>query len=315
MAKYIVRRLFESIPVLVIASILVFMLLHIIPGDPAGTILGEEATIEEVEALREKLGLNDPIPVQLITWWGNLVQGDLGESFRTNRPVTQMVRLNAVPTLELSLVSYAITLIAGITFGVMAGVKTRSAWDWGLSFSTVVFIAIPNFVFGILALWLLGLQFGWFPVGGRVPLWENPVEGARSILLPAITLGMTQAAVLGRYTRTAVAQVMNQQFVTTARAKGLTERVVVTRHVLKNSLISTITIAGLQVAGILTGSVVIERVFSRPGLGRLIVDSIQARDIPTVQGVLLVLVLVFILVNLIADLLYGVVDPRIRLAN
>ena len=259
---------------------MVFSLLHIIPGDAAASILGEQATNEEVDALRESLGLNDPIPVQLGNWWFDILRGDLGESFRTSRPVTEMVRRAAEPTIELSVVAYLLTLSVGIPMGVMAGVRTRSAWDWGLSFSTVVFIAIPNFVFGIVALWLIGLQLGWLPVGGRVALWEDPVDGLKTIALPAITLGTTQAAVLGRYTRTAVAQIMNQQFILSARAKSLPERAVVLRHALKNALIPTITISALQVAGILTGSVVIERVFSRPGLGRLVVESIQSRDIP-----------------------------------
>jgi peptide/nickel transport system permease protein len=198
---------------------------------------------------------------------------------------------------------------------VMGGVKVRSIWDWGVSLSTVIFIAIPNFVFGIVLLWLISYRLGWLPVGGRVAIWDDPVEGAKSLILAALTLGLTQAAVLARYTRTAVSQVTHQQYVTTARAKGLAERTVIVRHVLKNSLIPTITLSGLQVAAILTGSVVVERVFSRPGLGRIVVDSVQSRDIPAIQGVLLVLVAVFILVNLVADLLYGVVDPRIRLES
>lgn len=315
MGRYVVRRLIEAVPVLVLASLLVFSLLHFIPGDPASALADPEATQEEVQALRERLGLDRPVLVQLKNWWLSLLQGDLGDSFRTGRPVSEMIRINALPTLELATVSYMLTLTLGISFGVMAGVKVRSAWDWGVSLSTVVFIAIPNFVFGVVLLWLLAFTFGWLPIGGRVAIWDDPVAGIKTLILPALTLGLTQAAVLARYTRTAVSQVTQQQYVMTARAKGLAERVVVVRHVLKNSLIPTITLSGLQVASILTGSVVIERVFSRPGLGRVVVDSVQARDIPTIQGTLLVLVSVFILVNLIADLLYGVVDPRIRLES
>lgn len=313
MARYIVRRLIEAIPVVIIASLLVFGLLHFIPGDPAAMIADPDATEQDVAALRARLGLDRPLYEQFGDWWLSLVQGDLGDSFRTGRPVSEVIRINALPTMELAVVSYAITLSLGIFFGVMGGVKVRSIWDWGVSLSTVVFIAIPNFVFGILLLWVVAYTLGWLPVGGRVAVWEDPVAGLKTLALPAFTLGTTQAAVLARYTRTAVSQVTQQQYVMTARAKGLAERIVIVRHVLKNSLIPTITLSGLQVAGILTGSVVIERVFSRPGLGRVVVDSVQARDIPTVQGVLLVLVGVFILVNLVADLLYGVVDPRIRL--
>lgn len=312
MGQFILRRLVEAVPVVIVASLLVFALLHIIPGDPASILAGQDATDDEVEALRQSLGLNDPLLIQLGDWWLSLARGDLGDSFRTGRPVSELIRINAPPTLELSLVSYMITLSTGIFFGVMGGVNTRSIWDWGVSLSTVIFIAIPNFVFGIAVLWLFSYWAGWLPVGGRVAIWSDPLDGGKSLILPAMTLGLTQAAVLARFTRTAVSQVTNEQYVVTARAKGLTERAVVLRHVLKNSLIPTITLSGLQVAAILTGSVVIERVFSRPGFGRLVVDSVQARDIPAVQGVLLVLVAVFILVNLAADIMYGVVDPRIR---
>jgi peptide/nickel transport system permease protein len=312
MGKYVVRRLIEAVPVILLASILVFALLHLIPGDPAGVILGSDATPAQVATLREQLGLNRPILVQLGSWWWSLLHGNLGTSYRIDRPVTDLIRLAAIPTLQLAGVSYAITLLVGVTFGTLAGVYTRSIWDWGVSLSTVAFIAVPHFVFGIVALWIVGLKLGWLPIGGYVPLWQDPAMGLKTIALPALTLGLAQAAILGRYTRTSVSQVMNQQYITTARSKGLQERVVIMKHALRNALVPVITVAGLQVAQILAGAVVIEQVFSRPGLGRLVVHSIESRDVPTVQGVLLVLVLIFILVNLVADLLYGVVDPRIR---
>lgn len=312
MGKYIVRRLIEAVPVIVLASILVFALLHLIPGDPAGVILGSDATPAQVATLRQQLGLDRPILVQLGAWWWALLHGNLGTSYRIDQPVAELIRLAAIPTLQLAVVSYAITLIFGITFGTLAGVYTRSIWDWGVSMSTVAFIAIPHFVFGIIALWVVGLKLGWLPIGGYAPLWQDPVMGLKTIALPALTLGLAQAAILGRYTRTSVSQVMNQQYVTTARSKGLHERVVIMKHVLRNALVPVITVAGLQVAQILAGAVVIEQVFSRPGLGRLVVQSIESRDVPTVQGVLLLLVMIFIVVNLVADLLYGVVDPRIR---
>lgn len=313
MAEYIARRLVEACLVVLLASLLVFTLMHLMPGDPAATILGEEATEDQIAQMRDELGLNDPFVEQFGQWWWKLTHGDLGTSFRTKQPVQELIIRSAVPTIELAVSAYALTIVLGTGLGTIAGAKTGSLWDWALSASTVVFIAIPNFVFGILALYLISYKLGWLPVGGRVAVWDDPVRGFQSLVLPALTLGLTQASVLGRYTRTTVSQVMNEQFVITARAKGLTERAVILRHVLRNSLTSTITISGLQVAGILTGSVVIERVFSRPGLGRLIVDSIQSRDIVTVQGVLLVLVFVFIVVNLVSDLLYAATDPRIRL--
>ncbi|MCA9846812.1 MAG: ABC transporter permease [Dehalococcoidia bacterium] len=312
MLKYAVLRVAQMVPVLVISSILVFLLIHLIPGDPAAMLAGEDATDEDIRVIREQLNLNDPLPIQFIEWSVDVLQGDLGTSFRGGPGVRERISLAAGPTLELAFVAFAIALSVGIPFGVMAGVRPGSIWDWGLSASTIVAIAIPNFVVGVLALWLFGFKLGWLPIAGREPLWSDPVESLRHLVLPALTLGLTQAAILARFTRSAVAQVMGQQYVTTARAKGLTERVVVSRHVLRNALISVITVASLQVASLITGSVVIERVFSRPGLGRLIVDAIQGRDVPVVQGMMLLLVTIFVLVNIVADVLYGVVNPRIR---
>lgn len=297
---------------LLVSSMMVFSLVHLIPGDPAEILAGEEASDEQVESIRESLGLNDPIPVQYVNWLGDVVRGDLGGSFRGGPSVLERIKLALPPTLELSLASFVVAISIGISAGVAAGVSPRSAWDWGLSGSTIVLIAIPNFVFGLIALWFIGFKFGLVPITGRVPLWEDPVQSSKHLLLPALTLGLTQAAILGRFTRTAVSQVMSQQYVVTARAKGLRERTVVLRHVLRNALIPVITIASLQVAALITGSVVIERVFSRPGLGRLVVDAIQGRDIPTVQGMMLLLVATFVFVNLLADVLYALVNPRIR---
>jgi peptide/nickel transport system permease protein len=312
LGQYVVRRLVEAIPVVAISSVLIFLLLHIIPGDPAVNLAGEEATDADIAAAREKLGLNDPLPVQYWNWLSKAARGDLGASFQRGPSVGKRIATALPPTIELTLVSFTISLSVGITAGVLAGVWPRSAWDWGLSGSTVVFIAIPNFVFGLVALWVFGFHLKLFPITGRVPLWTDPFDSLRHLALPALTLGLTQAAILGRFTRTAVSQVMHHPYVTTARAKGLSERVVIMRHVLRNALIAVITIASLQVAALLTGSVVIETVFSRPGLGRVIVNAVQGRDIPTVQGMMILLVSIFIVVNLAADVAYGIVNPRIR---
>lgn len=314
MAVYVLRRLLEGIPVLILASIFVFGLLHLVPGDPAANLAGPDASDEDVEVIRERLGLDEPIVQQYLTWMGDAFTGDLGTSFRNGREVTSLVRTALWPTLELTVAAFAIELILGVVLGVMAGVKLRSGWDWGLSAFTIIGIAVPHFVMGLAMLYIVSFRLDWLPIGGRVAFTEDPVEALRYLALPALVLGLTGAAVLARFVRTSVSQVMNQDYIRTGRAKGLRERAVVTRHALRNGLVPVVTVMALQFAGLLTGSVVVESVFSRPGIGRLVVGAIQARDYPVVQGALLLLVFVFISINLIADLLYGLLDPRIRVA-
>ncbi|MGE3076094.1 MAG: ABC transporter permease [Dehalococcoidia bacterium] len=312
MAVYVVRRGLQAIPVLILASLFVFTILQIVPGDPATNLAGADATDEDVQVIRERLGLDKSIPEQYLDWTTGALTGDLGTSFRSSRSVTELVRDALGPTLELTLVAFIFELILGIALGVMAGVRLRSVWDWGLSLFTIVGIAVPHFVMGLVLLYTVSFKLGWLPVGGRVALTDDPVEGMRYLLLPALVLGLTGAAVLARFVRTSVAQVMNQDYIRTGRAKGLRERSVVINHALRNGLVPVVTVIALQFAALLTGSVVVENVFSRPGIGRLVVSAIQARDYPVVQGALLLLVAVFILVNLAADLMYGVLDPRIR---
>lgn len=297
---------------MLLASLFVFSILQMVPGDPAVNLAGEDASDEDVQIIRERLGLDRPLPQQYLNWIGNAVTGDLGESFRNQRPVLELIGDALAPTLELTLVAFAIVLLLGIPLGVMAGTRVHSWWDWALSAFTMAGIAIPHFVLGLVLLYFVSFRLGWLPVGGRVSLLSDPVEGIRYLILPAAVLGFTGASVLARFVRTSVAEVMNQDYIRTAHAKGLRERVVVVRHALRNGLVPIVTVVSLQFATLLTGSVVVESVFSRPGVGRLVVGAIQARDYPVVQGILLFLVLGFILVNLAADLLYGVLDPRIR---
>ncbi|MGE5596045.1 MAG: ABC transporter permease [Hyphomicrobiales bacterium] len=312
MAGHIIRRLLQAVPSMLLASLFVFSILQMVPGDPAVNLAGEDASDEDVQIIRERLGLDRPLPQQYLNWIGNAVTGDLGESFRNQRPVLELIGDALAPTLELTLVAFAIVLLLGIPLGVMAGTRVHSWWDWALSAFTMAGIAIPHFVLGLVLLYFVSFRLGWLPVGGRVSLLSDPVEGIRYLILPAAVLGFTGASVLARFVRTSVAEVMNQDYIRTAHAKGLRERVVVVRHALRNGLVPIVTVVSLQFATLLTGSVVVESVFSRPGVGRLVVGAIQARDYPVVQGILLFLVLGFILVNLAADLLYGVLDPRIR---
>ena len=312
MVNYILGRLVQTLPVLFLASVAVFLVLRLVPGDPADAIAGEDASPQEVEQIRVELGLKDPIPVQYARWIGDLSRGDLGVSIRTGVPVRHLVELSFPPTLELAIASYVIALLIGLPLGTIAGVMPRSVWDWSLSFFTVGALGIPHFLLGVLLLWVFSVELGWLPASGAVAFTDNPVDSVKHLALPAFTLGTGLAAVLARYTRTTVQQAMGEDYIRTARAKGLSGRYVIVHHALRNSLIPVVTIMALQVGQILAGAVVIERVFTRPGLGRLVVDAIQNRDYLVVQSTLVILVVIFVGVNLAADVAYGVLDPRVR---
>lgn len=311
MIAYVVGRLVQAVPVLILASIAVFSVLRLIPGDPADIIAGEDATPKEVDALRDQLGLSDPVPVQYAKWVGQLARGDLGVSLRTGVPVTELLSLSLPPTIELAVASYAIALLIGIPLGTIAGVKPRSWWDWALSVFTVGTLGIPTFLLGVILLWVFAVDLGWFPASGRASFFHDPLASIRYLALPATALGTGLAAVLARYTRTTVQAAMGQDYIRTARAKGLKSRHVIIRHALRNSLIPIVTIVALQFGNIMAGAVVIERVFTRPGLGRLVVDAILNRDYIIVQSTLMILVVIFVLVNLAADIAYGLLDPRV----
>ncbi len=311
MVAFVIRRLLQGIPVLILASIAVFLILRLVPGDPATSLAGPDATPERVAEIRDQLGLNDALPVQYFRWVGQLLRGDLGTSIR-GIEVSRLLKDSMPSTLELAVAAYLFAILLGIPLGVMAGANPRSGWDWALSFFTLISIGIPSFLTGILLLWLFGVQLGWLPTSGRVSLLSNPGQSIEHLILPAYALGGNLAAVLGRYTRTSVAEVMGQDYVRTARAKGLAGRQVIVNHALRNSLVPIVTITALQIGAVLAGAVVVEQVFTRPGMGRLVVEAIQNRDYVVVQSTLVVLVTIFVLVNLSADLAYGFLDPRIR---
>jgi len=309
---YFIGRLVQAVPVLILASIAVFLVLRLVPGDPADAIAGEDATPQEVEVIRDQLGLNDPLPVQYGRWISDLARGDLGTSVRTGVPIRKLLSLSLPPTLELAVASYVIAVAIGLPLGIIAGVRPRSFWDWLLSLYTVGSLGIPHFLTGVLLLWAFSVELTWFPASGRVSFFEDPISSLRYLVLPALALGTGLAAVLARYTRTTIQEAMGQDYIRTARSKGLSGRVVVVRHALRNSLIPVVTIMALQVGQILAGAVLIERVFTRPGLGRLVVDAILNRDYLIVQSTLIVLVVIFVAVNLVADVAYGALDPRVR---
>ena len=312
MAPFILNRLVQTIPILFLGTVIAFMVLRIIPGDPALVIAGEEATAEDLYTIRKQLGLHDSWPEQYIRWLGDLVTGDLGYSFTSGLSVTRLFSINIPPTLELGIAAYAFAILLGIPLGILGGVKPRSGWDWLLSGYTMVSVGVPSFVSGIILLWIFAAELGWFPSHGRVSFLDDPVDSLYHLALPVIALAMPISAVLARYTRTTITDVVGQDFVRTARSKGLGERTVIVRHALRNSLIPVITIMALQVGEVLTGVVIIEAVFTRPGLGRILVEAIQRLDYLVVQTMLVVLVVIFVTVNLLADIIYGFVDPRVR---
>lgn len=305
MLGYLLRRLGWAVPVLVCVSLFSFGFVRMLPGDPARLLAGPDATQSEVQALRVSLGLNKPIWQQYTTYIGQTVRGDLGRSSRTDQPVAQVIAQHFMPTLLLTLVSMAWATLAGVLLGVISGLN-RGKWQdhAGMVFA-VSGISFPAFWLGLLLIDLFAVRLHWLPTGGD--------SGWRSYIMPSFTLGITVAAVMARFTRSAFVEVASEDYVRTARMKGLPERIVVWKHTLRNALIPMITMAGLQFGFLLGGSIVIEKVFDWPGLGRLLVNAVSYRDYPVIQAEILLFSFEFVVVNLLVDLLYVLVNPEIRL--
>ena len=285
-------------------AVLVFFLIHLIPGDPVDVMLGESASQADREALRDSLGLNQPVMVQLGDYLAGLAQGDLGRSLHSQRPVTDLLAERLPATAELAGVALVFTLVLAVPLGVMAAARHRSAWDRGAMIFSLFGVSIPNFWLGPLLILLFSVYLGWFPVSGR--------EAPGSVVLPALTLGMSLAAILSRMVRSSLLEVLHEDFIRTARAKGLNERGVLWRHALPNALLPVITVIGLQLGTLLAGAVITETVFSWPGVGLLTIEAIQSRDYPLVQACVLLIAGSYVLVNMLTDVLYTVIDPRIR---
>ena len=312
MIAYIIRRLLLLIPVLLIVGVVVFTLMHLTPGDPASVMLGREATQEQKDALRERLGLNEPIPIQFFNWFGSALRLDFGDSLFIGKPVTQALLDRAEPTGLLALYSLTLAIIIAIPAGVIAAVKANSLLDRLLMVVSISGVAIPSFFFGILLILLFAVLLGWLPSGGYVDIGDDPVQHFKYMLLPTLTLGFSAAGLLARLVRSTMLDVLNEDYVRTAYSKGLAERHVVVAHAFRNALIPVLTIIGVTFAGMLGGAVVIETVFNIPGMGRLLVQSVTRRDIPVVQGAVMTVAAIEVLVMLLVDLLYVYVDPRIR---
>jgi len=312
MANYILRRLVQTIPVLLLSSIFVFAIIRLIPGDPALVIAGPDALPEQVVAIRARLGLDQPIWVQYLVWLGHVVRGDLGVSILNNYPVAELIWLKLGFTLQLTLGAIVVSLGIAFPLGIFSAVN-RGGWiDRFASVFIALTYAIPTFWLGILLVLLFALQLRWLPPSGNVEFSEKPWLALKLLIMPSLTLGLYTAAVLTRFLKTSLLEIMNQDFVRTAHAKGLAQRGVIVRHMLKNALIPFITVFGLQIGVFLGGSVVTESIFDWPGMGRMMLHAIQTRDYPVLQGGILVVVVGFILVNLLTDLTYAFFDPRIR---
>lgn len=304
MGQYILQRLLMLIPVLVGVSLLTFIIARATPGDPVALMLGQDATPQRIAQLREQLGLDDPLVVQYGRFLWNAVRGDLGLTIRGQRPVIQEIMVRAPSTLQLTLVAMLVAVVLGISAGAIAA-TARGRWlDRLTMLFAMVGLCIPGFWLGIIFVIVFGVQLRWVSVTGG--------EGLKDLILPALALGLGPAAVLARLSRSSMLEVFGDDYVRTARAKGLHESVVVLRHVLRNALIPVVTVMGLQFAGLMGGTVFIEAVFGRPGLGRLAVNAVAARDYPMVQGIVLLAAVVYVVVNLVVDLLYAFLDPRIR---
>jgi peptide/nickel transport system permease protein len=311
--EFLVRRAVISAVTLLLISLIVFTGVRMIPGDPARVLAGTEADAAGLEEIREKYGLDAPLPVQYLRWLGLAATGDLGESIRTRTPVAWMVATKLPITIELTCLSLLIALSIAIPAGVVAAVRRNTAWDVLASGVSLCGVSIPNFWLGIMLILLVSVRFGWLPASGFVPLAEDPVGNLERMLMPALVLGTGLAAVLMRQTRNAMIEVLSADYVRTARAKGLARKAVVVRHALRNGLIPVVTILGLQMGALMGGAVVTEQIFVLPGFGRLIVEAVFTRDYPVVQGVVLITASSYVLINLLVDLSYTVLNPRIRI--
>jgi len=312
LTTYLIRRLATILPTLVFVTILIFGLQQLLPGDPAVVLAGEEQDPQVIAYLRERMHLDEPLPMRYLYWVGGVLQGDLGESVRSQQPVLELVLQKLPVTLELAFLAMLIAMVIGIPAGIVSAVRQGTAWDLGANAFALWGLSTPNFWLGILMILLFSVELGWLPASGYVSPWEDPIANLKAMAMPAFVLGTNISAVLMRHTRSAMLQVMSADYVRTARAKGLSQRVVVLRHALRNALTPVITLGALELGTLLSGAVLTEQVFTIPGFGKLIVDAVFNRDYAVVQGVVLVTGTAYILLNLLADIANILVNPRLR---
>jgi peptide/nickel transport system permease protein len=310
--KFLPRRLLQLLPTLFLVSVLIFGLQQLLPGDPALVMAGEERDPQVIEQIRRQYHLDRPLPVQYFHWISGVLAGDLGESMRIKQPVTRLIAEKLPVTIQLATMAMLFAVLIGIPAGVISAVKEDSAWDVGVNVFALWGLSTPNFWLGIMLIFLFSVQLGWLPASGFVSPFENLRQSLATTVMPAFVLGNAIAAVLMRHMRSAMLQAIGSDYVRTARAKGLIERTVILKHALRNALTPVITLGALEFGTLLSGAVLTEQVFSIPGFGKLIVDAVFNRDYAVVQGVVLVTASVYIVLNLLADVLYVLVNPRLR---
>ena len=314
MFRFVVRRLVLSIPIVLLVSIMVFGLIHLIPGDPVTVILGQEATPEAAAALRHELGLDQPLLIQYVTWVSHVVRGDLGRSLADRTPVIDQIKARLPVTLELTIGTFLIVILIALPAGVLSATRRGSVADYTSTLIALGGLSIPSFWLGIMFILFFAVRLHWFPASGYVPFAQDPRANLAAMIMPMVATGIRESAALTRMLRSSLLEVLNADYVRTARGKGLSEWLVVMRHAFRNALVPVVTSAGLLLAGLLGGLVITETIFAIPGFGRLIVEAIYQRDFVTVQGAILVAALLVVAINLIVDLIYALIDPRIRLA-
>ena len=305
MLKYIIRRIIAMIPVVIGITFLVFMIMQLAPGDPVQMILGDNASPEAIEAMRDEMGLNDNVLVQYGRYLVNLVQGDMGTSYVNKRPVADEVFSRVPATFKLAAVAAVVSIVIAIPLGILAAIKQNTLFDHSSMVVSLIGISMPAFWLALMLMLLFSLKLGWLPAQGAKDGWK-------SYVLPSIAIGFMQMAAIARTTRSSMLETIRQDYIRTARSKGITEREVIFHHSFRNALIPTVTIVGVQLGGLLGGAVLTETVFAWPGLGRLVVQAVNGRDVPVVLGCIVVLSVGFSIVNLVVDLLYGFIDPRVR---
>lgn len=312
MGFFILRRLLLLLPSLFVPLFLVFTLLHLAPGDPAAVMLGADATPDQVQALRQQLGLNEPFLVQIFSWMKQIATLDLGESIFLRMPVTEAILQRVEPTLMLTIYALLIAVSVGMASGIVSAVNRNGVADQVAMAVAMIGVSMPEFWFGLMLILLFAVEFRLFPVAGYIPLDRGFWQCIWSLTLPALSVGLVQAAFIARITRSSMLDVIGNDFIRTARAKGLPARVVILRHALMNALIPVLTVIGITFAVLMGGAIAIEIVFNIPGIGRLLVNAVSRRDYPVIQGVVLFMSLTFIIINLLVDVLYGLIDPRVK---
>jgi peptide/nickel transport system permease protein len=312
MLAFIIRRLLSTVMVMTTVAVFIFLLLHLSPGDPAAIIVGDNATQVQIDAVRKQLGLDDPLAVQFVRWVGGVLRGDLGISIFSHEPVNKLIGQRIEPTVSLATTTLLLAVVIAVSFGVLAAWKAGTWIDRIVMVLSVVGFSVPVFVVGYLLIYLFSIKLGWLPVQGYAPIADGLVPWIRHLILPSIALGLAYVALIARITRTTMLDVLSEDYMRTARAKGVATGPMLMKHALKNAGVPIVTVIGIGVALLIGGVVITETVFNIPGIGRLVVDAISQRDYPIIQGVTLIFSGVYVIVNLIVDLSYTVIDPRIR---